>query len=527
MSKRFILVMMLLILWASSTPLLHADEPIVRMFLFYSHNCPHCRTVLEEILPPLLEKYGSRLQIRYFDIVVPENYRALLDLEQRYDIQERGIPLAFLGEWVLIGDAAIRDNLDLIITEILEAGGTDFPQPDLIPVPTPATMQPTPSPTATLPAGYANLPPEGCKWCNQQAQGNVPIVYMAYFYDTSCHECDRVSYDLTLLHSRYPNLYIRSFDINEHAPLSEALGERYGIPEEKRLVAPAIFVGQDYLVAPDINMETLTALVEKYATSGTTPPWETVTETTAVQSIVERFQSFTALTVIGAGLIDGLNPCAFAGIIFFISYLAITQRKGREILLVGAAFTAGVFISYLLIGLGILSFVKRLSFIHTFARIIYLATTALCAVLALLSLYDYVQIRRGRTKDMVLRLPGVLQRRLHRVIREHSKVQGFVWAALVTGFLVSLIEFACTGQVYLPTIIFVTGIPGLRAHAVAYLLLYNLLFITPLVVIFVLAFFGTTWQHFNRFLQSNLATVKLLTAGLFVVLAVWLGMYIL
>jgi cytochrome c biogenesis protein CcdA len=314
--------------------------------------------------------------------------------------------------------------------------------------------------------------------------------------------------------------------VKKQAELSEALAESHGVPAEKRLVAPAVFVGQDYLVTPDINVDTLTALVDKYFASGSKPPWEAVSTGQAQQSIIERFRSFGALTVLMAGLIDGVNPCAFAGLIFFVSYLAVTKRKGREILLVGAAFTLGVFASYLLVGLGILGFVRQLSFIQTFARIIYLATMVLCLVLSALSLYDYVQVRRGRKEDIALRLPKPLQERLHRVIREGSRASNFALAALVTGFLVALIEFACTGQVYLPTIIFVTGVSNLRAHAVAYLVIYNLAFITPLMVIFLLTFFGTTWRALNRFLESNMASLKLVTAILFAVLAIWLGIYV-
>jgi cytochrome c biogenesis protein CcdA len=58
------------------------------------------------------------------------------------------------------------------------------------------------------------------------------------------------------------------------------------------------------------------------------------------------------LAVVLAGLVDGLNPCAFATIIFFVSYLSLSGKKGKEILITGASFTVGVFIAYLLVVLG-------------------------------------------------------------------------------------------------------------------------------------------------------------------------------
>jgi len=531
MSKRWRVVVLTLWLLVLIVPVVRSDEPAVRAFFFYSQTCSHCEVVQNEVLPPLLSKYGAQLELRYFDITAAENYEALLVLEKRYGVAQPDIPEIFIGEWALVGEEAIRQQLDDLIQDILEAGGTDYPQPDLLPALPPthtptATPRAEPAPTETLPAQYAHLPPEGCRWCNRQEYPDKPIIYLAYFYDTSCRACDRAVYDLNLLHDKYPNLSIRSFDVKEQAELNEALAESYGVPMEKRLVAPAVFVGQDYLVTPDLNLERLTTLVDRYSASGSEPPWETVSTGQAQQSIVERFRSFGALTVLMAGLIDGVNPCAFAGLIFFISYLAVTKRKGREILLVGAAFTLGIFVSYLLVGLGILGFVRQLSFIRSLARVIYLVTIVLCLGLSALSLYDYIQVRRGRKEDIALRLPKVLQERLHRTIRERSRASNFVVAALVTGFLVALIEFACTGQVYLPTIIFVTGVATLRAHAVAYLIMYNLAFITPLVVIFQFTFFGTTWRTLNRFLESNMASLKLVTAILFAVLAIWLAAYI-
>jgi hypothetical protein len=42
------------------------------------------------------------------------------------------------------------------------------------------------------------------------------------------------------------------------------------------------------------------------------------------------------------------------------------------------------------------------------------------------------------------------------------------------------------------------------------------------VVIFLLAYFGTTSQQLGQFINRRAATVKLATAGLFVLLAAWL-----
>lgn len=123
---------------------------------------------------------------------------------------------------------------------------------------------------------------------------------------------------------------------------------------------------------------------------------------------------------------------------------------------------------------------------------------------------------------MRLKLPLRLRRWINRVIREGAGLRAFVPVAFFTGAAISIIELACTGQVYLPTILFVLGVPELRARAALYLVLYNLVFVLPLVVVFVLAYFGTTSEQLGQFINRRAATVKLLTAGLFVLLAGWL-----
>jgi cytochrome c biogenesis protein CcdA len=85
--------------------------------------------------------------------------------------------------------------------------------------------------------------------------------------------------------------------------------------------------------------------------------------------------------------------------------------------------------------------------------------------------------------------------------------------------VISFLEFGCTGQVYLPTIMAVARRAGEdRALAVFYLLAYNVMFILPLVAVFLLAFFGTSSQRLTQFFRKHLAYIKFATAVLFVVL---------
>lgn len=472
-----------------------AEEPIARALFFYSERCLHCQAVAREVLPPLQEKYGQQLQIVQLEVAQPENYELMLKLEDQYQLARREIPEIFVGGRGLVGEEEIRGELDREIAACLANGGCEVP--------------------AVAPPAVSASPAPG--------RGEI---HVAYFFLSGCGECDRVKYDLDYLKTRYPGLAVSAFDVAspDGKTLNEALGRKLGVPESQRLLAPAVFVGEDYLVGSQVQAASLSVILDKYAEAGAKPSWQEVVgdRSAAERSIVERFRSFGVAPVLVAGLVDGLNPCAFATIIFFVSYLTVAGRRGREILLVGGAFTLGVFLSYLLIGLGFLTAIKSLAFLVVVARAIYLATAALCLVLAILSVRDFLRIRRGGLAEMSLQLPAFLKERVRKTIRERARTRRFVLAAFASGFVISFLELLCTGQIYLPIIVFVAGIPELRAQATLYLVLYNLMFVLPLVGVFVLTYFGTTSRDLTRFLQTRAATIKLLMAGVFVALGGWL-----
>jgi cytochrome c biogenesis protein CcdA/thiol-disulfide isomerase/thioredoxin len=494
----------------TATPTLTAvPSGVVRILLFHAPTCPHCEVIINDFLPGIQEKYGDQIEIKLLDISDPYNYGLFVALAEAAKIpsEKRRIPMMFAGPTFMVGELTIKDHLEEVIDGYLAEGGADYPiQAELLAPPTPG-LTATPQPT-------------------QIAQAENRPIHIAYFYEIGCQECDRVTYDLNYLQLKYSNLIVETFDVQNDAALSEWLGEQYGVPEEKRLTTPSVFVGQDYLLATEINVKSLEALVEKYSQTGAEATWEDFGEEEASEaraSLIERLGSPAFLTVLGAGLANGLNPCALATIVFFISYLAFSGRKGREVLFVGVAFTLGVFLTYLLAGFGLLRLLQPLDAMRSDLRNWISGIGALlCLVLAFISFRDYFTARGGRPEDVSLRLPRPLQRRVHRIIRESSNGRAFVLVAFAIGFVISVILLTCTSPLYVGVMFLIQDVPELRASAYLYILLYNLAFITPLVVIFLLAYFGTTSEQLARVVGRHTGTIKLLTASLFLVLAGWL-----
>lgn len=234
------------------------------------------------------------------------------------------------------------------------------------------------------------------------------------------------------------------------------------------------------------------------------------------------FNQITAWAIIGAGLADGINPCAFAVIVFFISFLAVYKYNRKEIVLVGAAYCVSVFTAYMLLGLGFFRFLYALKGLAYVTLVVQWVTIVLCAAFFVLSFYDFWIYRKTKQSDkMLLQLPRSYKEYIHKVMRfflksKHSSSWRLVLAACCVGFVVSLVEAVCTGQVYLPTIMVI--LKESHEHffkAVAYLVLYNLMFVVPLILVFVLTLCGKESVTFNNWLKKHLGLTKLLLCGVF------------
>ncbi len=246
------------------------------------------------------------------------------------------------------------------------------------------------------------------------------------------------------------------------------------------------------------------------------------------QEVIERFRSFGLFTILGAGLIDGINPCAFTVLVFFISFLTFVGYKKRELLILGIIFISSVFITYILIGIGLFKFIQALEIFESFSKAVYLAIAGLAVTLGIYSLYDCYIYNKTKDPDRVkLKLPDFIKRRTQRIIQDstrdkNKKMAQLSAAVFLSGFSVSLLESICTGQTYVPTIAYVLRSPGLRPQAFLYLVVYNLMFITPLVIILLCGLAGVTSETFAKAARKHLGTVKFLTALLFFSLALLL-----
>jgi cytochrome c biogenesis protein CcdA len=117
--------------------------------------------------------------------------------------------------------------------------------------------------------------------------------------------------------------------------------------------------------------------------------------------------------------------------------------------------------------------------------------------------------KTGKAADIALQLPKAVKNRIHKVISGNLSGNSLVIGAIATGFLVTLLEAVCTGQVYLPTIILMTRQDGLKVTGWIWLVFYNFLFVLPLLIVMVLAFFGLRWDRLAKTTRKHLSGIKI------------------
>lgn len=174
-----------------------------------------------------------------------------------------------------------------------------------------------------------------------------------------------------------------------------------------------------------------------------------------------------------AALIDSINPCAFSILLLTIAFLFSIGKMRSGILKIGGSYIFGIFAVYILIGLGLLQALHLFNTPHFMAKVGAGLLVILGGINLINELFPSFPIK--------LRIPQAAHHKMAELMNKASLLTAFFLGALV-----GLCEFPCTGGPYL----MVLGLlhdQGTYLTGVGYLLLYNLIFILPLVIILLVA----------------------------------------
>ena len=367
-------------------------------------------------------------------------------------------------------------------------------------------------------------------YCQETGEKARPLIV---FYSTTCHKCSHAKQQiLPDIERKFKDkISLEYHDIAdiENYKLLLSLQEKYNAKGMKNTLPVFYFEGEFLNGEGRIKRDLITLIaggLEKAALKKQDLP---------SIDLMTRFRGFEPLVITSAGLIDGINPCAFTVIVFFISFLTLQGYRKKELVVIGLSFIFSVFLTYILIGIGLFGFLYELKNFWLVAKIFNLSVGVLSIILGILAVYDIFKFKKsGSTEGLLLQLPTAVKKQIHSVIGlyyrkpkgeeslQRISIVRLTFSALVTGFLVSILEAVCTGQTYLPTISFVLKTSPLKLQALGYLLLYNFMFIVPLLVILAFALWGVTSEQFAKILKKNLFVIKVLMAMLFFGLGIFL-----
>lgn len=211
--------------------------------------------------------------------------------------------------------------------------------------------------------------------------------------------------------------------------------------------------------------------------------------------------------VLGAGFIDGLNPCAIALLLIFVAAIlaAVERASGgseaarRQVLLGGGAYIAGMYATYFALGLGLLGTIFFLQETHLVGRL-----AAVVAIsLGLLSLQEGLVPEWGQRLVMPAMFHGTANSLARRVAPP---------ALFLAGGLIGLCTVPCSGSVYLATVALLSQ-QATYLSGLLYLGLYNLMFVTPLLLLLAIASVRPTYRLLARGQLRARGALKLLLGG--------------
>lgn len=450
---------------------------------------------------PLIEELGLKTKIH--NTASQENYELLLSAEKHFGGKSSGILAVLLSDGLISEDELMNG----VLAVRLKNTGGDMPFFDL------SILKPDQTSHAAVPSGKA--------------------MEAAFFTKAGCRSCSRAVRDLEHMARQYPGFVWRTCSIESPDELLyyRFLAIRNGIPESSVSLTPGLVLCGDYLIGEDWSVAALETLLKKHQDRGCRDQheeFEKSDKSALIADLRGRFRSLSMLPVFAAGLIDGINPCAFGALVLFVSSLLAVGSRGKKIMAVGLSFVAAVFLTYFAVGFGAFRLIGGLQSSAAFtaaAEVIYRTMAVILFVLAAFSLSDFFRALKGDAAGMALQLSDSAKERIRQAIRKISRTEGLSFGAFAAGIVVSLSELACTGQVYLPMIMYVISTEGMRGRAVGLLLLYNIAFILPLLFVFGLVYHGADSISLARLSKRNILIGKLLLAFCFATLGVLLWLH--
>jgi len=217
-------------------------------------------------------------------------------------------------------------------------------------------------------------------------------------------------------------------------------------------------------------------------------------------------------TIVGTAAIDSINPCAIGVLILMISVMLGAKQSTKRMLLLGGLYVLSVLVVYLLAGLGLVYFLANIPLAVT--EYISIVVGLLIIGAGILEIKDFFWYGRGFS----LSIPPSAAKKIH-AMASKTTIPGVI----LLGAFVSAVELPCTGAPYLAIITLLSQYFDFTAFLL--LVLYNIIFVSPLIVILLMVAGGKKLHDIKQWKQMARPYMRLFI-GLLLIALGWLLMLI-
>jgi len=196
-------------------------------------------------------------------------------------------------------------------------------------------------------------------------------------------------------------------------------------------------------------------------------------------------------------------------VLLISTLLGLSKDKGKMVR-VGILYVTVVFVTYFIAGLGLLFFIQKLGVADLVATVV----GGVIILAGFIEMKDFFWYGQGFS----LAIPPKMAIRIKKYMKKVT-IPGVIFL----GFFVAAVELPCTGGPYLA----ITALLAKNFDMVAlwYLVLYNFIFVLPLIIIIIMAYYGTkmtaikAWK--TRYRKWMRLAIGLLLVGLGILLILY------
>ena len=218
-------------------------------------------------------------------------------------------------------------------------------------------------------------------------------------------------------------------------------------------------------------------------------------------------KAITIPAVILAAFVDSINPCEFAILILLLTTILVAGNR-KKALFAGIAFSIAIYLSYFFMGLGLYSAIK----ISGLSRTLYIIFAFIAILVGLFNLKDYFWYGKG----FLMEVPLSWRPAMKKLVTSVTSIPG----AFILGIIISLFLLPCTSGPYI-IILGMLAETATRNSAILLLMLYNLIFILPMLIITFSIYYGlTTTEKAEQWRIRKLRILHLIAGIILLILGI-------